>query len=73
MVGQGPAVLVAGAGQWAVFFFLVLFSSRLSHFPFLMPHLEGRRLDILKYCGLGSYNQTVVVKLLPEACSLSTG
>ena len=26
-----------------------------------MPHLLGRRLDILKYCGLGRYNPAVVV------------
>ena len=57
MVGQGPAVRVVRDG-WAVFDFV--FSSRLSYLPFLMPHL-GRRLDILKYCGLGRYNPMVVV------------
>ena len=33
MVGQGPAVLSAGVGQVGC-----LFSSRLSHLPFLIPH-----------------------------------
>ena len=42
-------------------FFVVVFSSRLSNLPFLMPHLFWRRLDILKYCGLRCYNPTVVV------------
>ena len=37
MVGQVPAVLVAGAGR--VGYFLFIFSSRLSCLPFLMPHL----------------------------------
>ena len=36
MVGQGPAVLAAGAGLVACFF-LILFSSHLSYLPFLMP------------------------------------
>ena len=48
----GPAVLAAVAGRVGCFFFI--FSSRLSYLPF------GRWLDILKYCGLGSYNPTVV-------------
>ena len=55
MVGQGPAVLAAGAG-W-VGYVLFIFKSRLSYLPFLMPHL----LDILKYCGLGRSNPAVVV------------
>ena len=38
MVGQGPAVLAAGAGRVGCFLF---FSSRLSYLPFLMPHLLG--------------------------------
>ena len=41
MVGQGPAVLAAGAGQVGYFFILYFFSSRLSYLPFLMPHLLG--------------------------------
>ena len=40
MVGQGPAVLAAGAGRVGCFFF-VLFSFHLSYLPFLMPHLFG--------------------------------
>ena len=39
MVGQGPAVLAAGAG-W-VGYVLFIFKSRLSYLPFLMPHLLG--------------------------------
>ena len=39
MVGQGPAVLAAGA-EWVGCFFLY-FSSPLSYLPFLMPHLFG--------------------------------
>ena len=38
MVGQGPAVLAAGAVQMGCFF---IFSSHLSYLPFLMPHLFG--------------------------------
>ena len=43
MVGQGPAVLAAGAGHVGCFFFFFFFffSSHLSYFPFLMPHLFG--------------------------------
>ena len=36
IVGQGPAVLAAGAGRVGYFF---IFSSCLSYLPFLMPHL----------------------------------
>ena len=57
MVRQGPAAIAAGAG-WVgcVFFF---FSSIVSSFSNASSH--GRQLDILKYCGLGQYNTTVVV------------
>ena len=63
---QGPAVL-AGAGWvgyvvFVLFFFLLLFfliSSILSSFP--NASCVGRRLDILKYCGLGLSNPAVVV------------
>ena len=47
MVGQGPAVLAAGAGRVGCFFVVVVFvvvvvvSSRLSYLPFLMPYLLG--------------------------------
>ena len=40
IVGQGPAVLAAGAGQVGCFF-VVVFSSGLFYLPFLMPHLFG--------------------------------
>ena len=49
-VGQGPAVLAAGAGRVSCFFvvvvvvvvcfiIIIIISSRLSYLPFLMPHL----------------------------------
>ena len=38
MVGQGPAMLAAGAGRVGYFY---IFSSCLSYFPFLMPNLLG--------------------------------
>ena len=41
MVGQGPAVLAAGAGWVGYVFFFFFFKSRLSYPPFLMPHLLG--------------------------------
>ena len=46
MVGQGPAVLAAGAGGVGCFFFFFFFFScfflsRLSYLPFLKPHLLG--------------------------------
>ena len=59
MVGQGPAVLAAGAGRVGYFYFF--FSSCLSYLPFSNASSFGRRLDILKYCGLGLYNPAVVV------------
>ena len=39
-VGQGPAVLAAGAG-WVGYFFYFFFKSYVSYLPFLMPHLLG--------------------------------
>ena len=39
MVGQGLAVLAAGAGRVGCFY--IFFSSRLSYLPFLMPRLLG--------------------------------
>ena len=38
IVGQGPAVLAAGARHVGCFF---IFSSHLSYLPFLMSHLFG--------------------------------
>ena len=38
MVGQGPAVLAAGAG-WVGYVLFFFFKSRVSYLPFLMPHL----------------------------------
>ena len=57
MVGQGPAVLTAGAGRVDCFFFIIL--SILSSFS--TASCLGGRLDILKYCGLSRYNPMVVV------------
>ena len=62
MVGQGPAVLAAGAERVGCFFFffcLFFISSILSSFS--NASSVARRLDILKYCGLGRYNPAVVV------------
>ena len=71
MVGQGPAVLAAGAGQVCCFFccccfffccccFVLFFiSSILSSFSTVSS--LGRRLGIPKFCGHGRYNPTVVV------------
>ena len=42
IVGQGLALLAAGAGWVGCFyFFVVVFLSRLSYLSFLMPHLLG--------------------------------
>ena len=59
MVGQGPAVLAAGAGRVGYVLYIFLISSILSSFS--NTSSVGRRLDILKYCGLGRYNPAVVV------------
>ena len=61
IAGQAPAVLAAGAGQVSCYFFVLFFLSRLSYLPFSNASFLGRWLDILKYCGLGHYNPTVVV------------
>ena len=58
MVGQGPAVLAAGAVRVGFFFFFFN-SFILSSFPDASS--LWRRLDILEYCCLGRYNPTVVV------------
>ena len=52
MVGQGPAVLAAGAGRVGYFLFHLVYSVFL---------FNGRQLDILIYCGLGRCNPAVVV------------
>ena len=66
MVGQGPAVLAAGAGRVGCFFFFLIFF--ISSFLSSMSNASslGRRLDILKYCGLGRYYPTVVVSYYPR-------
>ena len=57
IVGQEPAVLTAVAGRVGFFYFFI--SSILSSFS--NASSLGRQLDILKYCGFGCYNPTVVV------------
>ena len=52
-------MLAAGAGQVGCFFIYFFNSSILSSFS--NASSVGRRLDILKYCGLGRYNPAVVV------------
>ena len=60
MVGQGPAVLAAGMGCVGCFYIYIFFiSSFLSSFS--NASSVGRRLDILKYCGLCRYNPAEVV------------
>ena len=59
MVGQGPAVLAAGAERVGFFFFLFFFISSIL-FSFPNASFVGRRLDILKYCDLGRFNPAVV-------------
>ena len=51
MIGQGPAA----GGLFFIFFISSILSS------FCNASSLWRRLDILKYCGLGRYNPTVVV------------
>ena len=62
-VGQGPAVVAAGAGRVGCFFVVVVFFLAISPIlsSFSNASSVGRRLDILKYCGLGRYNPAVVV------------
>ena len=52
-------MLAAGAGQVGCFLYIFFSSSILSSFS--NAQSVGRRLDILKYCGLGRYNPAVVV------------
>ena len=58
MVGQGPAVLAAGAGGVGFFIYAFILSILSS---FSNASSLKRRQDILKYSGLGRYNPTVVV------------
>ena len=66
IVGQGPAVLAVGVGRAGCFFIFFFILSILISFSNASSF--GRWLDILKYCGLGRYNPTVVVSY-----SLSSG
>ena len=59
-VVQGPAVLAAVMGWVGCSFYFVFISSILLS-SFSNASSLGKRLDILKYCGLGRYNSTVVV------------
>ena len=60
MMGQGPAVLAAGAAQVGCFFVCLFFISSILSSFFNASSL-WKQLDILKYCGLGRYNPMVVV------------
>ena len=56
-------MLAAGArrvGSFFFFFFFFFFNSSILS-SFSNASSVGRRLDILKYCGLGRYNPAVVV------------
>ena len=59
MVAQGPVVLAARAGRVGCILGGCFISSILSSFS--NASSVGRRLNILKYCGLGRYNPAVVV------------
>ena len=68
-----PAVLAAVAGQvgcFFSFFFFFFFCGGGGRVVFFISYILssfsnasslGRRLDMLKYCGLGRYNPTIVV------------
>ena len=58
MVGSGPAVLAVGAEQVDYF---ILFVISFVLFSFSNASSVGKRLDILKYCGIGCYNPAVSV------------
>ena len=57
IVGQGPAVLAAGAGRVGCFLYFFIWSILSS---FSNASSVWRVLDVLKYCGLGRYNPAVV-------------
>ena len=60
MVGQGACCACSKCGTGGLFLYIFFFnSSILSSFSNALS--VGRRLDILKYCGLGRYNPAVVV------------
>ena len=65
--GTSCACIAAGVGRVGYFFFLIS-SGRMGYFFYLVYPIilsnassAGRRLDILKYCGLGRYNPAVIV------------
>ena len=53
--------MLATGAEWVAMFYFYFFKSRLSYLPFSNASSVGRRLDILKYCGLGRSNPAVVV------------
>ena len=57
--GRAGACCACGGCGTGGLFFIFFISSILSSFS--NASSLGRRLDILKYCGLGRYNPTVVV------------
>ena len=59
--GLGRAMVLGSfqvLGGWCFFFFFIISSSL---FSFSNASSLGRLLDMLKYCGLGRHNPTVVV------------
>ena len=50
-----------------------IFISLLSCLPFSKALSVGRRLDILKFCGLGRYNPAVVISYYRKGNSVTTG
>ena len=71
IVGQGPAVLIAGAGWMAFFFFF--FHLRLSYLSFSNASSFGRRLDGTEILWSRPLYTNGSCQLLLEMCSLSTG
>ena len=67
IVGQGPAVLPAGAGREAVFFYIFHLSSLSNVLSF------GRRLNMTEILWLRLLNPKGSCQLLPRTSSLSTG
>ena len=60
MVGQGACYACSRCGTGGLFFIYVFFNSSILS-SFSNASSVGRRLNILKYCGLGRYNPAVVL------------
>ena len=68
IVGQGPAVLAAGAGRVGFFFFFFFHLSSLSNVLSF-----GRRLNMIEILWFRLLNPNGSCQLLPRTSSLSTG